>query len=129
MELTNYIAQLIQELEASPDHVRTFGVRQGRRTTIVDVDEVFAFTARGNYIHIHTDGAEHVIRETMGGLERRLDPREFIRIHRSAIVRIRCIAAIESIPFGEYHVLLQSGMELNSSRPYRARLERACGIG
>jgi two-component system LytT family response regulator len=128
-DLVSRLEQLLQELApASRSYASTLVVRSGPRLVIVDVKDVTAFTAEGNYIRIHSAARTYLLRETMASLEARLDPREFVRIHRSAIVRISSIATLESVTYGEYRVVLRDGAKLTSSRTYRERLERACGI-
>jgi two-component system LytT family response regulator len=128
-ELVSRLEQLLQELSpAGRSYPPTLVVRSGPRLVLVEVKDAIAFTADGNYIRIHTGSKSYLLRETMTNLERRLDPSEFVRIHRSAIVRIGSIATLESVTYGEYQVVLRNGTKLSSSRTYRERLEHACGI-
>jgi two-component system, LytTR family, response regulator len=64
------------------------------------------------------------MRETMARLEHELDPEEFARIHRSALVRIDRVAELLPSPHGDFRVTLKSGAQLTLSRFYRERLER-----
>ncbi|MGH9158619.1 MAG: LytTR family DNA-binding domain-containing protein [Vicinamibacteraceae bacterium] len=77
---------------------------------------------------LHVGGTTHLVRETMSGLERRLDPRAFLRIHRSRIVRLDLIADIEPLTSGQYVLRLKTGIRLTSGRSYRARLRGALGL-
>jgi two-component system LytT family response regulator len=58
----------------------------------------------------------------------RLDPKEFVRVHRSALVRVDRIASIEPLFRGEYLVTLADGTTLTSSRSQRAVLRGALGL-
>ena len=78
--------------------------------------------ADGNYVRVQTGDTAHLIRDTMHGVEAKLDPEEFVRIHRSAIVAIDRIRSIEARESGEYLVTLRGGARLVSSRGYSDRV-------
>lgn len=103
-------------------------VRSGPRISFVNVDEIHFIQASGNYLEVKTGGHVHLLRETMGELEARLDPAVFLRIHRSTIVNLQRIRHVESLFRGEYLVVMQDGTKLPSSRTYRQRLEKAIGV-
>jgi two-component system LytT family response regulator len=63
-----------------------------------------------------------MLRETMNGLESKLDPDKFLRIHRSTLVNIDRIKELHPLFSGDYTVMLQNGAELTLSRSYRDRL-------
>jgi two-component system LytT family response regulator len=69
------------------------------------------------------------VRDTLNGLEAALDPREFLRIHRSLIVRLDQIAEVQPLFAGEYVVVLRDGTKLTSGRTYRHKLREALGLG
>ncbi len=102
-----------------------FPVRSGSRISLVEAASVDWIGAEGNYIALHAGRQVHLIRETMTDLDKGLDPKRFVRIHRSTIVRIDAIRAVESILRGEYIVILKDGTRLGSSSSYRDRLEAA----
>lgn len=79
--------------------------------------------AQGDYARLHFKGASYVTRATMRGLQYRLDPTQFIRIHRSTIVNIAEIGEIQPLFNGEYCVMLRDGTQLTLSRRYRAALD------
>jgi len=80
--------------------------------------------AAGNYARLRAGGATHLLRERMRELERRLDPRLFVRIHRSFIVNVGAIAALEPTTHGEFQVSLRDGTKLTSSRTFSERLRQ-----
>ena len=67
------------------------------------------------------------MRETMKAMEDGLDPEEFVRIHRSTIVRLSEIREVRSDGKGRYHVVLQDGTERSLSTTGRDRLETLLG--
>ena len=101
-----------------------FAVRTGSRIEVVLADDVDWIARSGDYAELHTRARTHLLRETMGSLEQRLDPAAFLRIHRSRIVRAACIRELRSIDNGEYLVTLSDGSAHRSSRTFVDRLER-----
>jgi two-component system LytT family response regulator len=77
----------------------------------------------GDYVILHADGKKHMIRETMGAMEIKLDASKFVRIHRSSIVNISCIRELKSYFHGDYLVYLKDGTELKLSRRYWSKVE------
>jgi len=73
---------------------------------------------------LQTGDKSHLIRETMKGLEAKLDPEQFVRIHRSALVAVDRIQSIEARDAGEYLVTMQGGAKLVSSRGYSERIRK-----
>ena len=100
-------------------------VIKGRGTTrFLDVTEVECVEAAGMYVVLHTGGKEVLHRSSLTDMETKLDPRHFIRIHRSAIVNLASVAHLEPISHGEFEVVLKSGRRVRLSRTYRGPLER-----
>ena len=95
---------------------------------MVPVDSVEYITASGPYAELHVSGKTHVIRERMQTLEDRLDPAKFLRIHRSAIVRLDQVDTLVRDPGGDYEVRLKSGAQLSVSRGRVEQLERWMGL-
>jgi two-component system LytT family response regulator len=108
--------------------LRRIAIRSGGRIQSLKVDEVSWFEAADNYLRVHAGKSVHLVRETLSELERRLDPEAFIRIHRSAIVRIESIREVESLFHGDYEAVLRSGERLPVGRRYRERLLETLGL-
>lgn len=107
---------------------RELTIRDGRETRFLSVDTIDWVDAAGDYMCVHAEGRTWVMRGTMKSLERVLDPADFVRIHRSAIVNRHRVAALRAHRNGEYFVGLTCGEELKLSRGYRdnaARLQPA----
>jgi len=99
-------------------------VIKGRGTTrFLDVADVECIEAAGVYVTLHAGGKELLHRASLAGIESKLDPRHFIRIHRSTIVNLARVAHLEPISHGEFDVVLKSGKRVRLSRTYRAPLE------
>ena len=126
-ELAEKLQRLLASRAGERRPLRRIAIRSGGRIQSLPVDEVHWFEAADNYLKIHTARAVPLIRETLAELERRLDPDVFIRIHRSAIVRIESIREVECMFHGDYEVVLRSGTRLPVGRKYRDRLLEALG--
>ena len=99
-----------------------FVARRGTKHYFVRVAEIERIEAEGNYVRLHTGDRSHLVRETLKGVEARLDPGQFVRIHRSALVAVDRIRSIEARAEGEYLVTMRDGARLVSSRGYSARV-------
>jgi two-component system LytT family response regulator len=102
-------------------------VRDRDRTVLVDVDDLDWLGADGDYVRLYVGGRGLMLRETLGGMESRLDPRRFVRIHRSTIVNTTRVKELRALPNGEQIVLLRDGTQLRLSRTYRDRVDRLLG--
>lgn len=78
--------------------------------------------AARDYVLLHTSTRSHILRTTMSSLERRLDPREMLRVHRSAFVRPGAVSAIERLGKGLYALVLRDGSVVQVGPTYTAAL-------
>jgi two-component system LytT family response regulator len=106
-----------------------FTVQTGSRIQIVTAEDVDWIGSAGSYVELHVNGRSFMLRETMASLEQRLDPEQFLRIHRSRIVHTKGIMELQSIENREFTVKLSDGSEHRSSRTYADRLERWLSSG
>lgn len=102
-------------------------IRSGGRLSFLKPDEIDWIQAEGNYLRIHAAQRSHILRDTMSGIEARLDPSRFVRIHKSTIVNIERIREIQPLFNGAYSVLLRDGTRLTWSRGYREQLRALTG--
>lgn len=99
-----------------------FTVRDGERFILLRVAEIDHADAAANYVRLHVGSRTYHVRMTMSELERRLDPRQFARIHRCNIVNLDRITGIGQDWQGEYQVQLATGAVFRLGRTYRHRL-------
>ena len=85
--------------------------------------------ASGPYAELHVGDRRYLIREAMQTLEERLDPARFMRVHRSAIVRLALVDALHRAAGGDYELHLKGGGRVKVSRSRREALERWLGVG
>ena len=121
------ILALLEQIKEPQRYSERLVVKTGGRVFFLNTDEIDWIEAEGNYVSIHTGAKGYLLRETISSLETQLDPREFVRIHRSAIVRLDRIKELQPWSHGEYHVILHDGTQLTLSRSYREKLQGALG--
>ncbi len=97
-------------------------VRDGARRHFVSLSELTWIEAAGNYVELHRGSTRILHRAPLSAMERQLAGADFVRIHRSRLVRRGAIAEVESKPSGDYVVRLTDGRELAGSRRYRRPL-------
>lgn len=103
-----------------PDHARParFAIREVGKVSFVDVDQIDWISAAENYVELHTASGTHLLQVGLSALDRALDPAAFVRVHRSAIVRVARIASLRALAHGEYEIALATGAKLRSGRTY-----------
>ena len=94
-------------------------VRQGDRHVLVRTSALQWIEAEDNYVRLHVEGTSHLLRQTMASLLARLDPAQFRRIHRSAIVNLDCIKEFQPWTGGDHLVIMRDGTKLTLSRTFR----------
>lgn len=105
-----------------------FSVRIGHRSLYVAADEVLWIGADGDYAVLHTRSGEHLLRESLQRLGARLDPVRFVRVHRSAIVRVDQVAELQPMTNRDAMLRLRDGTPVRVSRSHiDALLERLSG--
>lgn len=126
-DLDQRILSLLEDLKAGAKHLERLVIKTGGRVFFLSVEEINWIEAEGNYVRVHTDKGSYLLRDTISSMEEQLDPKKFLRIHRSAVVKIDRIQELQPWFHGEYRVILQGGVELMLSRKYRDRLQEALG--
>jgi two-component system, LytTR family, response regulator len=102
-------------------------IKNGGVTRFVRTSEIDWIEAAGVYVNLHVQGKELIYRASLGAVIKRLDPFQFVRIHRSSVVNIKAVAQMEAILHGDLEVILKDGTQLTLSRNYRADVERILG--
>lgn len=92
------------------------------RILFLPVTDIRWIGAEENYVRICTEKETHLIRETMTAMEQKLDPRMFLRVHRSAIVNLQFVKEVRTESQGDFVVCLVNGQRVSMSRSYHSRL-------
>jgi two-component system LytT family response regulator len=118
--LPERIATLLAE--RGQDYPRRMVVKESGRIQFVQVEHIRWIEAQGNYLKLHTPAASPMLRCTMKEMESRLDPKRFVRVHRSTIVCLRNIRQMRPLSGGDYRILLDDSTEVTCSRGHVATL-------
>jgi hypothetical protein len=98
-------------------------VRKLNREYVIAIADVDRVEADGNYVNVYAQGTAYPRRESLAALEKKLDGRRFVRVHRGHVVNVDRIREIQPWDHGDYRIVLQDGTCVNLSRRYRERLQ------
>lgn len=124
-DLSSGLQALLTAQRNTPSHASRFAVRIGHRVAFIAAADVDWIEAMGDYAGLHVGGKVHLLRERLHQLARRLDPAQFMRIHRSTIVRVDRIAEMEVLSNRDSLLRLRDGTPLRASRTYGDALRAA----
>ena len=120
-----HLLSLRRELEGGP-YRRRFAVRSRDRIVVVKAADIEWIEAQGNYIRIHSGGTGHLAREALHSILTSLDPAQFIRVHRSAVVNIDSVRELRTVD-GRLRLVLNSSAVIPVGAAYREQVENAFG--
>src|ERR1044071_1562965 len=126
-DLSHRLQSLIDDLRTNQKYAERLVIKTAGRIFFLGVEEIDWIEAADNYVRLHSGGDTHLRRETMNSLESRLDPGQFLRVQRSAIINVRRIKELHPLFRGEYEIVLRDGTSLTSGRGYRDRLQELFG--
>jgi len=112
----------------APRYLERVAVESKGRVRVVPVAQIDYILAAGVYAELYVGDRRYIVRESLQTLEEKLDPNVFMRIHRSAIVRLDLIDVFLRAEGGDYEVQLKNGVRLRVSRSRREALERRLGV-
>lgn len=109
--------------KTSEDYAQRLTIRSAGKIEFVKTDDIIFTKSSGNYVEIITTERKYLMRITLNEFEKALDPQEFVRIHRSTIVKKDQIKEMQSYFNGEQIVIMNSGENLKMSRSYKDSLD------
>ncbi|WP_435353620.1 LytR/AlgR family response regulator transcription factor [Emticicia sp. SJ17W-69] len=115
--------QFFQQI-SQPTYAEIVTVKDGGRIQLLKTADLIYIEADGNYISLHTEKSKYLLSETLAHFETRLNPKTFVRIHRSTIVNLNFIKEIQSHFNGDYSVILKNAKVLRMSRNFKDNLIR-----
>ena len=124
-DLEERMRRLLAEMPGRPAPVKQILVREGERAFFLSADAIQRVSAAGNYVEVHAAGKMHLVRESLSDFIAQLDTSEFLRVHRSHVVRVGFIAELRPMFHGDYELVLKDGQRLNLSRRYKQLLPAA----
>lgn len=120
--LSHRILNMLAGTRVQSEPGRRLIVKSGSRVVFVEANDIDWIEAAGNYVRLRACHESYLMREGITRVAERLDPQQFVRIHRSTIVNVRSIKELQPNR-GDYIVIMKDGKELSCSRGYRAKLQ------
>jgi two-component system, LytTR family, response regulator len=125
--LSQRILSALEQIKTRPVHLERLVIKMNGHVFFIKAEEIDWLEAEGNYVRLHAGKESYLLRDTISALESQLDPRKFLRVHRSAIVNIDRITELQPWFHGEYRIILGEGVQLTLSRTYREKLHELLG--
>jgi two-component system, LytTR family, response regulator len=119
-----HVKSLLQQLAAPPQFLQRVALRSAGKISFVSIEDILFVQAAENYVQLNLKASRHLLHVPIATLEASLDPKDFLRIHRSTIVNVRHVRELETGPHGEYIVVVQGGTKLQSSRSYHEKIKK-----
>lgn len=119
------VRRLLAQIPGRPAAARQILIKDSDRAFFLCVDDIQRVSAAGNYVEVQSPGKVHLIRDTLTSFVAQLDTSEFLRVHRSHVVRVNFIAEMRPLFHGDYELVLRDGQTLSLSRRYKALLPAA----
>jgi two-component system LytT family response regulator len=118
------LQEMMSALKGEKDYLERLSIKSAGRILLLGVDEIDWIEAADNYVQVHAGQASYLLLATMNSLETRLNPQQFLRIHRSTIVNLKRIKELHPMFHGEFRVILQDNTQLTSGRSYSKNLQK-----
>jgi two-component system, LytTR family, response regulator len=122
-EAEQRLVALLEEMRGRRTYATRLAVDAERHLTFVPTSEIVWIEAKGRHSLVHTAKASFLMREGISNIEERLDPAEFVRIHRSYAVRLDQVREVHRWFRGDYHIVLKDGTKLTSGGSYKKLIE------
>ncbi len=120
--------KLLDNVKNTTTRLERVVVKTGSKIKIIAVDDIIVLEADDDYVKIHTDEGVFLKSKTMASFEQQLDPAQFVRIHRSFIVKINAIIRLEPLEKENYIAVLSNGQKVNVSKSGYVRLKQLLGM-
>jgi len=125
--MVDLLKQIIEPVEKKDEPNEEFSnrilVKRDGGITFIDVNDIIAIEASDYYLKIITSFDEHMMRKSLNAIEEKLNPKQFIRIHRSTIINIEYIKTIEKFTADEHIVILKNNGRYRISKSGRKILK------
>ena len=115
----------VAEPVAPPARPERFLVRKLRKEFLIAAADIEWLQAQGNYVGLHVNGHDYLLRSTLADFVEQLDPAKFARVHRSYVVNLDRVAEIEPQDGGDARLKMKDGTQVPCSRRYRDALGAA----
>jgi two-component system LytT family response regulator len=125
-DVSAHLIALLENLK-NKNYLERLVIKSGGRIFFIKTEEIDHIEAAGKYVRVFWGSESHLLRETMSALEAQLNPKIFLRIHRSTIVNLDRIKELQPWFNGDYVAILKDGTRLTVSRSYREKLHQQLG--
>ena len=122
--IVNQLKEALERIGKQTEYLDRIAVNSRGRIILIDINTIEWFKADKNNALLHVGQQQFDVRSTLSALEKKLDPRNFIRIHRSTIVNVRRIREVHPWTHGYHLVVLEGGQKLRMSRYQHALLQK-----
>ncbi len=122
MKMNKHLLALLDDLRAEQRFLERLVIKTRKRVFFVLVSEIDYVITQGNYLKINVHGKSHLLRGTMSRLESKLDPKQFIRIHRSTLVNIGQLLELQPYRKDEVLAIMKDGKSIPVSRRYHQQI-------
>lgn len=121
------VGTLLDSIRAQQEYLDRIIIRADGRITFLHTREIDWIEADDKYVHLHTGKGNRMVRQTLAAIESELDPKKFLRVHRSAMVNVDRIKELQPLFNGEHSLILEDGTRLTLSRKYKEKLFELLG--
>ena len=121
------VGTLLESIRAQQEYLDRIIIRADGRITFLHTREIDWIEADDKYLHLHTGKGARMVRQTLAAIESQLDPKKFLRVHRSAMVNMDRIKELQPLFNGEHSLILDDGTRLTLSRKYKEKLFELLG--
>lgn len=121
------VGTLLESIRLQQEYLDRIIIRADGRITFLHTREIDWIEADDKYVHLHTGKGAKMVRQTLAAIEGELDPKKFLRVHRSAMVNVDRIKELQPLFNGEHSLILDDGTRLTLTRKYRDKLFELLG--
>ena len=121
------VGTLLESIRAQREYLDRIIIRADGRITFLHTREIDWIEADDKYVHLHTGKGARMVRQTLAAIEGQLNPKKFLRVHRSAMVNVDRIKELQPLFNGEHSLILDDGTRLTLSRKYKDKLFELLG--
>ena len=121
------VGTLLESIRAQRQYLDRIIIRADGRITFLHTREIDWIEADDKYVHLHSSKTAKMVRQTLTAIESQLDPKKFVRVHRSAMVNVDRVKELQPLFNGEHSLILEDGTRLTLSRKYKDKLFELLG--
>jgi two-component system, LytTR family, response regulator len=115
-------------VQSGKKYISTLPIKHGNRSVFLPVKDILYFSSDGNYVEVFMADKKYSLNQALYKLEVMLDPGDFIRVHRSALVNLHAVRNVTSLANGDSILFLSNGQKVKASRFYKAKYKAALGL-